>query len=280
VAPGKVFRDCPDCPELVTIPAGSFSMGAQPGDTNDRAEERPAHQVTFAKPFALMTKEVTRDQFAAFVEASQHDAGGGCYQADGGDGKWDDNADFMKPGIEQQGNHPVVCVGDHDAEAFAAWLSQKTGSRYRLPTEAEWEYAARAGKKTSWPWGNDLAASGCKFVNAMDASGHKKYPINDQLPCDDKFATTSPVGSFPANAFGLYDMLGNVWEVVSDCWHDTYAGAPADGASWSDGSCDKHPMRGGAWLENPWDTRYFARWPIDTGGHDTMVGFRLARDLD
>jgi formylglycine-generating enzyme required for sulfatase activity len=279
VTPGKAFRDCPDCPELVSIAAGSFSMGSSPGDQADRPEEKPAHKVTI-KPFALMTKEVTRDEYAAFVKATNHEVGGGCFQADGGDGKWDDNGDFMKPGIAQQGNHPVVCVSDHDAEEFAAWLSEKTGKPYRLPTEAEWEYAARAGKKTSYPWGNDVGNDGCKSMNAMDNSGHKKYPINDIMACDDKFVTTAPVGSFPANAFGVYDMLGNVWEVTSDCWHDDYKGAPTDGSSWEeDGGCAKHPMRGGSWLENPWDSRYSSRWAAETDDHNTSVGFRLARDL-
>jgi len=117
-------------------------------------------------------------------------------------------------------------------------------------------------------------------MNAMDASGHKKYPINEAMQCDDKFATTAPVGAFPPNTFGLNDMLGNVWEWVSDCWHETYKGAPADGASWQDGDCAKRVMRGGAWLENPWDTRLSARWPADTGSRETPLGFRLARDLD
>jgi formylglycine-generating enzyme required for sulfatase activity len=279
VAPGKVFRDCPDCPELVSIPPGSFSMGINPGDQADKPEEKPAHKVTI-KPFALMTKEVTRDKYAAFVKATNHEVGGGCYQADGGDGKWDDNGDFMKPGIKQEGNHPVVCVSDHDAEEFAAWLSQKTGKQYRLPTEAEWEYAARAGKKTSYPWGNEVGNDGCKYMNAMDSSGHKKYPINETLQCDDWFVTTSPVGSFPANTFGLYDLLGIVWEITSDCYHDDYKGAPTDGSSWEeDNGCAKHPMRGGSWLENPWDSRYSSRWADETDDHNTSVGFRLARDL-
>jgi formylglycine-generating enzyme required for sulfatase activity len=279
IAPGKVFRDCPDCPELVSIPAGSFSMGMRPGDEADRPEEKPAHQVTLAKSFALMTKEVTRNQFAAFVEATERDMSGGCQQGDGGKGKWDDNANYMKPGIDQQGDHPVVCVSDNDARDYAAWLSEKTGKNYRLPSEAEWEYAARAGKKTSWPWGNDVGASGCKSFNAMDASGHKKYPINEVMKCDDRFVTTAPVGSFPANGLGLYDMLGNVWELVSDCWHDTYKGAPTDGSSWEGDSCASHPQVGGAWVENPWDTRFSSRWPADTGSRETVVGFRLARDL-
>jgi len=132
VEPGKVLRDCPDCPELVSIPAGNFNMGAQPGDQADRPEEKPAHEVTLAKSYALMKTEVTRDQFAAFVKATSRDMSGGCYMADGGDGKWSDNADYMHPGIEQQGNHPVVCVSDSDAADYADWLSQKTGKHYRL----------------------------------------------------------------------------------------------------------------------------------------------------
>jgi formylglycine-generating enzyme required for sulfatase activity len=277
---GTVFRDCPDCPELVKIPAGSFSMGAQPGDQADRPEEHPAHAVTIAKPYALMKTEVTRDQFAAFVTATDRDMSGGCYMADGGDGKWNDGGDYMQPGIAQAGDHPVVCVSDSDAADYADWLSAQTGKRYRLPTDAEWEYAARAGKKTSWPWGNNIGNTGCKYMNAMDASGHKGYPINQAMACNDTFATTAPVGSFPANGFGLHDMLGNVWEWVSDCWHDTYQGAPADASSWQDGNCSKRAMRGGAWLENPWDSRFSVRWPADVGSRETSIGFRLARDLD
>jgi formylglycine-generating enzyme required for sulfatase activity len=279
VAPGKVFRDCGDCPELVAIPAGTFSMGAQPGDNVDRAEERPAHQVTIAKSFALMTKEVTRDQYAAFVKATNREIGAGCQLSDGGDGKWQDTASFLDPGIAQQGNHPVVCVGDDDAADYAAWLSDKTGKHYRLPTEAEWEYAARAGKKMSWPWGNADSAANCKSFNAMDASGHKNYPTNEAMSCDDTFAATAPVGSFPPNAFGLYDMLGNVWEMTSDCWHENYKGAPADGSSWEEDGCRERVRRGGAWLENVWDNRYFTRWSADSGARDNTLGFRLARDF-
>jgi formylglycine-generating enzyme required for sulfatase activity len=280
VAPGKVFKDnCPNCPDLVPIPAGKFQMGSDPDADQDRKEERPTHDVTITRPFALMTREVTRDQFAAFAKETGREIDTGCHAADGGDGKWRDQGSFLDPGIEQRGNHPVVCVSLSAAKDYADWLSQKTGQHYRLPTEAEWEYAARAGKRTAWPWGNDVGSSGCKAVNAMDASGHKKYPINEPMKCDDRFATTAPVGSFPANPWGLYDMLGNVWEIVADCWHDNYDGAPSDGSAWDDGSCGDGVIRGGAWLENPWDTRFAARWKYESGGKDTATGFRLARDL-
>ena len=278
VALGKVFKDCPNCPDLVAIPAGKFKMGSDPDADMDRKEERPTHEVTIAKPFALMTKEVTRDQFAAFAKETNREIDTGCQVNDGGNGKWRDEGTFLDPGIKQQGNHPVVCVSQTDAEDYAEWLSQLTGKNYRLPTEAEWEYAARSTKKSAWPWGNDVSKSGCKAVNAMDTSGHKEWPINDAMPCDDGFVTTAPVGSFPANAWGLYDMLGNVWEKVSDCWHDTYDGAPKDGSSWDSDSCDAHPIRGGAWLENPWDTRFAARWKGEDT-KDAATGFRLARDF-
>jgi formylglycine-generating enzyme required for sulfatase activity len=280
VAIGKVFKDdCPNCPDLVSIPAGKFRMGSDADADMDRKAESPAHEVIIAKPFALMTKEVTRDQFAAFAKETSREIDTGCQAGDGGEGKWLDKATFLDPGIAQQGNHPVVCVSPTDAADYADWLSAKTGKHYRLPSEAEWEYAARASKKTAWPWGNDIGANGCKAVNAMDASGHQKYPINDAMPCDDRFVTTAPVGSFPANPWGLYDMLGNVWEMVNDCWHDTYDGAPKDGSSWDDQGCGNGVIRGGAWLENPWDTRFAARWKNEGGSKETTVGFRLARDL-
>ncbi len=196
-------------------------------------------------------------------------------------GKWDDNGDYLKPGIDQQGSHPVVCVSDVDAVDYAAWLSEKTGKHYRLPSEAEWEYAARAGKKTAWPWSNEVGSNGCKFVNTIDASGHKKYPINEAQKCDDKFVTTAPVGSFPANSFGLYDMLGNVWELVGDCWHDTYKGAPADGSSWGRRQLrtashawwrlDREPL-GHAVLRTLGGR---CRWPGDVGRLPLGTGSRL-----
>jgi len=278
---GQTFRDCPDCPELVTIPEGGFVMGSPRGDDADRANEKPEHSVTIGQAFALMTTEVTRDAFAAFVKATQREMSGGCYLADGGDGKWGDKADWLHVDFQQKGNEPAVCVSWGDAGDYAEWLSQKTGKHYRLPTEAEWEYAARAGKKTAWPWGDGDLENGCKFANMIDASGHKKYPINESLKCDDHFAATAPVGSFPANAFGLKDMIGNVWEWVADCYHPTYKGAPIDGSAWEDGDdCKERVARGGAWLENAWDSRFASRYNVEHTGRENILGFRLARDLD
>jgi formylglycine-generating enzyme required for sulfatase activity len=282
IAPGKTFRDCGDCPELVAIPAGSFTMGSPSGDAADRSEERPQVKVTFAKPFAMMATEITRDQFAAFLKDTQRQPEKGCYAPDGGDGKFDGNADFLHPGISQQGNHPVVCVSWSDAHDYAEWLSNKTGKHYRLPTEEERDYAARGGKKTVWAWGEDSASvNGCKTANVFDKTGKAKYPVNDDLlPCSDNFAETAPVDAFPANGFGLKGMIGNAWEWAEDCYHETYQGAPTDGSAWEEDSCEKRVLRGSSYIDNVWDSRFASRDKMGAGDRNTNVGFRLVRDLD
>jgi formylglycine-generating enzyme required for sulfatase activity len=281
VAPGKPFRDCGDCPEIVAIPSGSFTMGSPAGDEAERTNEKPQVKVALAKPFALMTTEVTRDQFAAFLKATQRELEKGCYLPDGGDGKYDENADLLQPGIRQEGNHPVVCVSWSEAQDYAEWLSSKTGKHYRLPTEAERDYAARGGKKSIWAWGDDaLSVNGCKATNVFDKAGKAKYPINDDLlPCSDNFAETGPVDAFPANGYGLKGMIGNVWEWVEDCYHETYQGAPNDGRAWEGDSCEKRVLRGGSYIDNVWDSRFASRDQMDPGDRNTNVGFRLARDL-
>jgi formylglycine-generating enzyme required for sulfatase activity len=161
-------------------------------------------------------------------------------------------------------------------------LSNKTGKHYRLPTEEERDFAARGGKKTVWPWGEDSAsANGCKVANVFDKSGKAKYPINDDmLPCNDNFAETGPVDAFPANGYGLKGMVGNVWEWVEDCYHETYKGAPTDGSAWDDDSCAKRALRGSSYIDNVWDSRFASRDKMTAGDRNTNVGFRLARDLD
>jgi formylglycine-generating enzyme required for sulfatase activity len=281
VAPGKTFRDCGDCPEMVSIPAGSFTMGSPAGDEADRPEEKPQVKVTLAKPFALMATEVTRDQFAAFMKETQREPEKGCYLPDGGEGKYDENADFLHPGISQEGNHPIVCVSWSDAQDYAEWLSSKTGKHYRLPTEEERDYAARGGKKTVWPWGEEAqSVNGCKVANVFDKAGKAKYPTNDDLlPCSDNFAATGPVDAFPANGYGLKGMIGNVWEWVEDCYHETYKGAPTDGSAWEGDSCEKRALRGSSYIDNVWDSRFASRDKMAAGDRNTNVGFRLARDL-
>ena len=278
--PGAVFKDCPDCPELVIVQAGRFTMGSPDDEDGHNGDEGPPHKVAIANPFALTTHEITRDEFSAFVAETGHEMkDGGCYLADGGEGKMDEAADWMHPGFEQKGDHPAVCVNWQDAQAYAEWLGNKTGHSYRLPSEAEWEYAARAGRTAAWPWDGDDFAAGCAVVNGFDQNAKKQLPINEPLPCIDPYVFTAPVGSFPANRFGLYDMIGNVWEWVEDCHKPDYRNAPADGSASESATCKQRVTRGGAWLENPWDLRFARRYPVEPDGRENVIGFRLVRGM-
>ena len=227
----EVFRDCPDCPELVVIPAGTFRMGSPASEAGRYDREGPRHEVTLRSRFALGRYEVTRGEYAAFVSATGWRSSRGCYMWDG---SWnlDDEASWRAPGFAQGDGHPVVCVSWTDAQAYVRWLSEETGKGYRLPSEAEWEYAARGGTTTSRYWGDGSSAQ-CAHANGADASAkrvHSGWPV---ASCDDGVVHTASVGSYDANAFGLFDVLGNVWEWTEDCWHGTYAGAPGDGAAWT-----------------------------------------------
>jgi len=277
---GTIFRDCPDCPDMVVIPAGRFVMGAPKEDEDRRPDEGPLHKVTIAAPVALMTTEVTRDQFAAFVTATRHEmTDGDCYLADDKDGKSDPNADWLNPGFAQEGSEPVVCVSWRDAVAYAEWLSEKAGATYRLPTEAEWEYAARAGRRGFFPWDENSTAEACRFGNSFDKAGQKAFPALEPSPCDDGSAFTAPVGSYQPNRFKLFDMAGNVWEWVEDCYRPSYKNAPGDGSAVILDSCPDHAARGGSWIDGQWDFRYARRYSVDSWGRENILGFRLARDL-
>ena len=249
-ADGDVFRDCPSCPELVAIPAGTFRMGSDPDDDEALDRERPRHRVRVGR-FALGRYEVTRREYRAFAEAT------------GADDSWRD------PGFAQGDRHPVVNVSWRDAQAYVQWLSRETGERYRLPSEAEWEYAARGGTTTRRYWGDSLSSQ-CGYANGTVAS------------CDDGVARTAPVGSYAPNAFGLSDVLGNVWEWTDDCWHENYAGEPPDdGRAWTrGGDCGRRVLRGGSWYNLPRSLRSAARpWNL-AGTRDAFTGFRVARTLD
>ena len=217
-APGTAFRDCPDCPEMVVVPAGSFMMGSPSHEAGRAEDEDPRHRVTIAKPFAVGKYEVTFAEWDACV------ADGGCGGHRPEDEGWG------------RGRRPLVNVSWDDAKAYVRWLSRKTGKPYRLPSEAEWEYAARAGTTTRYSWGDDI---GRNRANC--------------LYCDSRWdlKQTAPAGSFRANVFGLHDVHGNVSEWVEDCWNDNYAGAPADGSPWTDGGCTRRVLRGGSWFNEP-----------------------------
>lgn len=266
LTPGTRFGDCPACPEMVVLPPGTFLMGAPESEQGRRSNEGPVHRVTIGQAFALGVYEVTFAEWEACVED------GGC------DGYRPKHRffgrDWGHPG------YPVTRVDPNDIEPYLVWLSQRTGEQYRLPSEAEWEYAARAGTTTPYYTGNTVT---------QEQANYGRYFVGRPVA----------VGSYPPNPFGLHDMLGNVAEWCADCWNANYVGAPTDGSAWRSGNCDRYVLRGGHWASDaegfrtgvtPRDLRAAARGfgPPPTnalrrrfkvGGRDVVIGFRVARDL-
>ncbi|MEN8260046.1 MAG: SUMF1/EgtB/PvdO family nonheme iron enzyme [Pseudomonadota bacterium] len=284
--PGTVFRntlrDGSKGPEMVVIAKRSFRMGS-PDDEKGRASvEGPQHQVTISKPFAMSRYEVTVDDFKQFVEATgyrteaEQDAGCGTWEGD----KWkkDTDRNWQKPGFNQTDRHPVVCVSWNDGRAYTAWLKSQTGKPVWLPSEAEWEYAARAGSIQSRYWG-DNPDDACRYENVEDRTAKERLSRLLIHECSDSFVFTAPAGSFEPNDFRLNDMLGNVWEWAEDCWHENYEGAPTDGGSWASGSCELHVVRGGSWVFDPRMVRSAFRGVSMPDRRYGLVGFRLAQDL-
>ena len=287
---GSGFRDCDDCPEMAVVPAGAFRMGCVSGD-GCQNNEHPVHDVEVAS-FALSKYEVTRGQFAAFVAATAYVARG-CYvyawevrsfARDRWRWETDQQASWEAPGFEQQAIEPVVCVSWEDAKAYVRWLSRETGRDYRLPSEAEWEYAARAGTTTPFYWGARVNEH-CSHGNGTDRTAERTFRSRvyafSSSDCTDGVARTAAVGSYSPNAFGLYDMAGNVHELVEDCWHDNYSGAPRDGSAWtSGGDCRRRVGRGGSWNWRVEDLRSADRGRLHAGFRSSTYGFRVARTLD
>ena len=281
VSGNAVFRDCPSCPEMVSIPAGTFMMGSGPEDDDAAADEKPRHRVAVGR-FALGRYEVARQEYAAFVPATGHDSGGGCFEWASSAWSSSTGASWRDPGFAQDDDHPVVCVSWDDAQAYTAWLSRETGASYRLPSEAEWEYAARAGTTTRRYWGDSTSAQ-CDYANGADAALKRFESSWLTVSCDDGAMHTAAAGSYEANAFRLFDMLGNVWEWTEDCWHDRYGrGVPTDGAAWTrGGDCGRRVMRGGSWLHRrPRGLRSANRNKHAPGYRSVNLGFRVARTLD
>ncbi len=285
-AAGSTFRDCDDCPEMVVIPAGSFVMGTPAAGPvrGIEAAERDAIVIDLPAAFALGRTEVTRGQYARFVADSGHEPLPGCRVWDPAlsrfseDGRrnWQDPATPVRPTDDM----PVSCVSFADAQAYVKWLSAKTGGRYRLPSEAEWEYAARAGSRSLRPWGDD-SASGCDQANTYDLVGAASYRLGwPDAGCRDGYADLAPVGSFSANAFGLHDVIGNLREWVQDCATGSYVGRPRDGRPWEWlGGCGERVLRGGSWLTPPDESRSGFRAAARADLHAGDSGFRVALDL-
>jgi formylglycine-generating enzyme len=270
--------DCPDCPEMMIIPAGSFIMGSPVTEDGRKANEYPMHLVSIAHAFAIGKFEITRGQFAEFVHATGQILNDGCWAME--NGKYTDSPvrNWRDPSYPQADNHPAACISWHEAQAYTAWLSQKTGNHYRLPSEAEWEYAARGNRHTARYWG-ESADQACDYANVMDTTGRAEVPnVQWGHHCTDGFVFTAPVGSKKPNPFGLYDMLGNVWEWVEDSYHDTYHGAPNDGSAWVGNGKDP-VIRGGSWLNREQRVRSAERNSDEATDHDNFTGFRVVRDL-
>ncbi len=257
--PGEIFRDCADCPEMVVIPAGEFVMGSPEDEEGRFADEGPQHGVRIAAQFAVGRFEVTRDQFDAFVRANGRSVASTCWTREDRKLEKRSGRSYRSPGFSQSGDHPVVCMSWENAQAYVAWLSEKTGQRYRLLSEAEWEYVARAGTDTRYSFGDNITKEDANF----DFSKGK----------------TTEVGSYPSNPWKLHDMHGNVWEWVEDCWNDGYGSAPSDGSVWPSAGCDRHVLRGGSWGSGPGYLRSANRNRHTSGYRNFYLGFRVAREL-
>jgi formylglycine-generating enzyme required for sulfatase activity len=284
---------------MIQIDGGQFLMGLPDGEQlkedpnfeyrGDFEIERPQHSET-VKSFAIGRFDVTRGEFAAFIA----DSGYKMKIETGCEGSVEPLSEskrrnWRNPGFPQTDRHPVVCVSWDEATAYTAWLSQKTGHAYRLPTEAEWEYAARAGTTTPRFWSNDNA---CKYANVFDLSGMKAIAAENghakpklypgDFHCSDGYVNTSPVGVFKPNGFGLYDMLGNVEQLVADCLGPYGASKESQPA---DKNCRSIVVRGGSWARGPFGIRSASRMghPMVATGNilnrATHVGFRVVRDL-
>jgi formylglycine-generating enzyme required for sulfatase activity len=240
VAGGAEIKDCPACPPLIGLKQGEFVMGSNVDDPS----ERPAHRVSIPHSFAIGRYEVTGEQWNACVDA------GACQRSSAG-------ANAAK-------NAPVRDVSWDDAQAYVKWLSKASGKTYRLPTEAEWEYAARGGTTTRYWWGDQMKTGKANCKGCGD-------PWSQEGP--------APAGSFAANPYGLHDMNGSVWEWMSDCWHTSYKGAPADGRSWEEPNCRMRVIRGGSWREGADYMLSSTRFKYDASVRQSQNGFRVARDL-
>jgi formylglycine-generating enzyme required for sulfatase activity len=270
---GKSFKDCPECPEMVVVSAGSFTMGSPAGEPERDGPEGPQHEVRIAKPFAAGKFVVTVGEYLACVQE------GGCQPPE-----WQErgsksniktgSGDYYKKLGEALTDavYPIVGVSWSDAKAYAEWLSQKIGRAYRLLSEAEREYVTRAGTTTPFWWGKSITPEQANYDgNYTYAGGGRKGEYRQK---------TVPVKSFRPNSWGLYQVHGNVWEWAEDCWEDSYNGAPGDGSARTTGDCKLRVLRGGSWDNSPWTLRAACRSRDGEANRGRFIGFRVARTLD
>ncbi|MGA9573428.1 MAG: bifunctional serine/threonine-protein kinase/formylglycine-generating enzyme family protein [Lysobacterales bacterium] len=255
--PGKTFKDCSDCPTMMVIPSAAFWQGSAEDSPLALGMEKPRRLVTIGKPFAVSVYEITMAEWDRCFNDK------GC-TAQPGDNGWG------------RGSRPVIMVSWNDAEEYVHWLSEKTGQSYRLPSESEWEYVARAGQESDWPGGHPAIV--CEYGNVAGAETGFKWQHEQ---CRDQTALgTTPVGTFRANAFGLYDTIGNVSEWTADCMNLSYVDAPVDGSAWGRGICSSHITRGGSWITGSKEIRLPARFNLKNGDRNDFTGFRVAREIN
>ena len=289
--PGVTFRDCPECPEMIVIAEGTYLMGSPPTEVGRNENEGPQRKVSVRR-FAAGIYPVTRAEYAAFVRETRHTNDAGCIVWTGrpADEKGalfkDPSKDWRNPGFRQTDRDPAVCISWDDAKAYIRWLNgklcgsqkittcPKEAGHYRLLTEAEWQYSARGGTTTPYYWGDQVAHDNANY--GME----KCPPCGPKIQGKDLWEYTSPVGSFAPNPFGLFDMVGNAYQWVEDCWHDDYVGAPSDGSAWTTGECKFRVSPGSDWMEDGSFLRVAFRdyGPADERSHFT--GLRVARTLN
>lgn len=278
------FVDCEYCPEMVKISAGTYVMGDSTG--NGRDNEQPVRLVSISEPFAISKFPITVKQFRAFVNASgyatkaERTPNEGCWGVrDDASIGWLPNHNWNNNNLAQEENHPVVCVTWNDANEYIQWLAKTTGYSYRLPSEAEWEYAARAGEDGKYYFGGD-SDDVCEYINHADYQMIRAWGADTGVSeCDDGFLNTSPVGSYPANRFGLYDMYGNVWEWVADCYLPSLAVTSKKKQGTHNHTCDDgYTLRGASWASRPEGVTTSYRINAEAGTRTVDYGFRVVRN--
>jgi len=278
---GTVFRDCTDCPEMVVLPAGRFWMGSPAREVGRESREGPQREVSVPQPFAVSRYLITAAEYRVFLVATGHRDPGYCWILHDHDGagtlEWFEITSNSKLELLQGSErHPVTCVNWHDALQFTAWMSRRTGYSYRLLTEAEWEYAARAATQTRFWWGSSQSDQ-CLHANGADISGRSGFDW-DVAHCRDGFVRTNPVDHFPPNGFSLHDMACNVKQWVMDCFRETFAQAPTIASqSVQLPQCRRRVLRGGSWADEPSGLRLAIRDQDLPDARSDNIGFRIAR---
>lgn len=291
--PGREFQDCLNCPRMVVVPPGRFIKGSPPGEAlgegtplRDAANETPQEPALVDAAFAVSVTEVTREQFSLFVVEEGYDPEWECITWNFQANQWGARGpawSWSNPGFPQGPDHPVVCVSFTEAQAYARWLEEKTGEPYRLLTDEEWEYVARDRTQAVRPWdraGVSQRGDACAHANVMDLDAADYLKVDAAaadshfFPCRDGHPLTAPVGRFPGNSYGVYDMLGNAWEWVDGCMYTV----PGAGEAPTE-DCNERLIRGGAWQAKAWYVRPAKRDWAPYWLRSARVGLRIARDL-